>query len=134
MIAAAKREIKAVRAGVAGTRFRDRFDSRPPLSAAARAGLILAGIVSIIAGIVMLVVPGPGLVGVLLGIALLAAVFRPFATLFDAFERIGRRLWMKLPESWRASRLVKASFVIAIALGAMAAGLTSYLVLNQYLM
>lgn len=132
MITAAKRELKAVRAGAEGTRFRDRFDSRPPPSAAARAGLVLAGITSIIAGIVMLVIPGPGLVGVLLGIALLAAVFRPFASLFDALERVGRKLWMKLPASWRASRLVKASFVIAIALGAMAAGLTSYLLLNHY--
>lgn len=123
-----------MRAGVAGSRFRDRFDSRPAPSTRARVGLVLAGIICIVAGIVMLVIPGPGLVGILLGIALLAAVYRPFAALFDALERGGQRLWMRLPASWRASRLVKALFVIAIAAGALAAGLTSYLLLNHYVM
>lgn len=85
-----------------GVRFVRRHDrkrrEKSPL--AARLGLVAVGILSVLAGIVMLFTPGPGLLAIAFGITCFAQHSRRLARQCDQFEL---RMW-RLRAAWRKRR------------------------------
>ena len=57
-----------------------------------RVFLVIAGFTLLLAGVVMLVTPGPGLVAIFLGLGLLAAEFVWARRLMDRIKREGGRV------------------------------------------
>jgi uncharacterized protein (TIGR02611 family) len=68
---------KEARPGARGRRhrFRERIRSNPLLNTAWRAGVFTIGTAVLIGGLIMMVTPGPGLVGTVVGLAILATEF-----------------------------------------------------------
>ena len=56
-------------------RFRDRVRRNPLLNTAWRAGVFAVGATVLIGGLVMMITPGPGLLGIVIGLAILATEF-----------------------------------------------------------
>lgn len=70
----------------AGERFRREHARARDKGAVARTGLWLGGLALIAAGVVMLFIPGPGIVAIALGLALVATASRRLATWLDLGE------------------------------------------------
>ena len=56
-------------------RFRDSLRRNPLLDTGWRVGVLIVGTLVLIAGIIMLVIPGPGILGIVAGLAILATEF-----------------------------------------------------------
>lgn len=56
-------------------RFRERIRRNPLLNTAWRAGVFTIGSAVLLGGLIMMVTPGPGLVGIVVGLAILATEF-----------------------------------------------------------
>ena len=82
-----------------GTRFQRQYKEHKATKSSAwmRPLLIVAGIAMIAVGAIGLVVPGPGLVGIAIGLALLARESLVIAKGMDRAELKGRELWSR----WR---------------------------------
>lgn len=93
----------------------------------------IAGFTLVVAGVVMLVTPGPGIVVMLIGLAVLSLAFRWAAAVFDGLERSGRRVWNAIPASWKSSWVGRAAFVLMMITGAVAA-MASSLYVSQLLL
>lgn len=82
-----------------------------------RYALAGAGVLLTLAGIAMLVVPGPGVVGILLGLGMISTVSRRLATLLDrADARLtgAWRSWSTWHAGLRHRRMVDAGIVIGL--------------------
>jgi hypothetical protein len=76
-----------------GRRFQKLYESRPPCSPLKRWGRLVGGVLLCLAGLVMLVAPGPGILILLIGAALMAQESAAVARALDRAEvRIRRRL------------------------------------------
>jgi hypothetical protein len=76
-----------------GRRFQKLYESRPPCSPLKRWGRMAGGILLCVAGLVMLVAPGPGILILLIGGGLMAQESAAVARVLDRAEvRIRRRL------------------------------------------
>ena len=76
--------------GTPGRRFRDRYHRHDGVRHAA---LLAIGVAAIIVGLILMVTPGPGLVFVGVGAALVATESRRAAELLDRLELFLRRFW-----------------------------------------
>ena len=56
-------------------RFRDSLRRNPLLDTSWRIGVLIVGTLVLIAGVIMLVIPGPGILGIVAGLAILATEF-----------------------------------------------------------
>ncbi|QKW37071.1 TIGR02611 family protein [Actinomadura sp. NAK00032] len=56
-------------------RFRERVRRNPLLNTAWRAGVFAVGTTVLVGGLVMMITPGPGLLGIIVGLAILATEF-----------------------------------------------------------
>ena len=56
-------------------RLHDRLRSHPVTAAPYRVGVVVVGLLVIVAGVAMLVLPGPGVAAILLGLAILGTEF-----------------------------------------------------------
>ena len=108
---------QAIKRGRPGHRFRDRHtrarrgDRRP--GAAKRIVLIVVGLIALVVGMVLVVIPGPGLPFLFLAGGLLATESRIVARFMDWSEVRGRRLggwgkrhWHRFPTAARAALVV----------------------------
>lgn len=83
-----------------------RFQTRHRLRRARRGGvagailIISLGVVVILAGVAMLVLPGPGILTIIVGAAMIAEESLFVARLLDRLDRWGTQLYRK----WRARR------------------------------
>jgi hypothetical protein len=107
-----------------GRRFRDRYRRRTnekkggvrkPLIMAAGIGLITVGLVGMVA-------PGPGVIGIALGAALVAQESYAAATLLDELELQGRKMadaalarWRGLSPGARAALVLVAAAIVLVA-------------------
>jgi predicted benzoate:H+ symporter BenE len=83
--------------GSPGRRFQDRYRKIGEKAGAwKRAAYLVAGIVLTVVGIFFLVVPGPGIPILIVGLALLAQISATVARLLDRAEVRLRRWWKKL--------------------------------------
>lgn len=97
-------------------------------SAAVRVGLIAAGVLLIVGGIVLLAIPGPGLLVIAFGGALIAQQFLFVARAFDQLELLLRKLHRAGLAFWKkASTAVRAAIVASAALVAAGATYLAYL-------
>lgn len=85
-------EWHAFRADGPGERFRHHYDRSQQNSRAARAARTLVGILLVAIGIVLLFIPGPGLLVALFGFALLSSQSHVLARALDGAETRGRRV------------------------------------------
>lgn len=76
-----------------GTRFRRHHERVQHESVAARAAYVVIGLVLVAAGIVMLFVPGPGILAILFGLALIGGVSGRIADRMDRTETRTRIWW-----------------------------------------
>ena len=120
-----KREWKAFEKAPAGKRFVLRYESRKREAGRGwkRVVPIALGFALIVAGVILLVIPGPGLLVVAFGGALIAQEFRWAAVALDWAEvrlrkvaRFGERLWKS------ASLALRAAVVLGAAILAGGAG------------
>jgi hypothetical protein len=94
--------------------WRDRVRSKPGLGHFYRVGVFLAGLVFIVLGFALAVLPGPLTIPpVLLGLWIWSTEFRFARRFFDAFERKAR-------EAWRHARVHPVSSA-AVTVGGLAA-------------
>jgi uncharacterized protein (TIGR02611 family) len=56
-------------------RFRDSLRRNPLLETSWKVGVLIVGTLVLLAGIIMLVIPGPGILGIVAGLAILATEF-----------------------------------------------------------
>lgn len=98
MLEALKREWRAFRSQRAGTRFQriHRRRAGQPSSRLWRAAVMLAGSVLIVIGLVMILLPGPGLLTMLAGVALIAGESLTVARLFDRANLALERRWARV--------------------------------------
>lgn len=132
-VSAFRSQLRAIRAEPAGGRFKARaraFEGRHPF---VRIGVAFIGFSIMAMGVLMLVFPGPGLLFLLVGLALLGVGFRPAANLLDTVEIHSVELWMKLPEDVRSSRWIKYVIFTSMIIGAILTGLITYYVGNRFL-
>lgn len=80
--------------GAPGRRFVDEHDRVVEQSRMTRVGVIFLGSVLIGAGVVMLFIPGPGLLAILFGLALIATSWRRLAAWLDLGE-VRMRAWRR---------------------------------------
>ena len=101
-----------------------RSDSPPPIVFYAAGAVLLAG------GVVLLFIPGPGLLLIAFGAALIARQSLWLAKRLDRLELLLRRLARKARTGWRRSSIaVRGAVVTAAAIGAAGAGYAGYLLL-----
>ena len=101
-------------------------------SPALRVGLIAAGILLIVGGVVLLAIPGPGLLVIAFGGALIAQQFLFVARAFDELELLLRKLYRAALRFWKkASWTVRTAIVALAALVAAGAAYGGYLVLFE---
>ena len=86
---------------------------------------ILTGCLMIAAGLLMLIAPGPGLVALALGAALLAQESLWIAKFMDGCDLHGRRLVLFLWRNWQAAPLWLKGLIILVCL--TLAGLAAWL-------
>jgi hypothetical protein len=124
-----KRSWKAFRNAPPGKRFLARHQTREDSgSPAGRVAAVALGLVLILVGAVLLVIPGPGLIVIAFGAALVAQEFLWMAKALDRLElglrrwyRAGRRFWKS------ASTAARAALAAGAALGVAGAGYVAYL-------
>lgn len=105
--------------GRTGRRFRDRYHRRRRSGQKTRVSSILAlggGVALMFAGLIMLVVPGPGWLTFFLGLGLVSGEFLPAARLMDRGEVKARKLIRKIVKLWRRSPAAAWSVAASVAL------------------
>lgn len=101
-------------------------------SPAVRVGLIAAGILLIVGGVVLLAIPGPGLLVIAFGGALLAEQFLFVARASDRLELLLRKLHRGALAFWKkASAAVRAAILASAALVAAGASYAVYIFLFE---
>jgi uncharacterized protein (TIGR02611 family) len=81
----------------------------PLLRWARKGGITVAGVGIMAAGVAMLVLPGPGLAVILLGLAVLASEYAWAARLLGALRQRAARMAGPLTERWRRKRPTAAT-------------------------
>jgi hypothetical protein len=116
-----------------GHRFQNRFRRKQKAGARSRLFKLIAGIVLIVAGLVLLVIPGPGSVLLVIGAAFLAESSATAARLFDITEIRLREIFAALMKFWRKSSLLTRVLFIAVVLLILAAiaALAFYLLIHH---
>ena len=127
-----KRNWKEFKKASPGERFERMYRRRKAASPAVRMGMIAAGILLIVGGVVLLAIPGPGLLVIAFGGALLAEQFLFVARALDRLEIFLRRLHRRALAFWKkASIAVRAAVVGSAALVAAGAAYLAWLVLFE---
>lgn len=102
MFSTLKKSWRELASGSPGERFQSRFRHKKRSGHTGNRALLLgAGIALILAGIVLLVVPGPGSLLILVGAALLAEESLVVSRLLDRIEAQLRKLIAAATSGWR---------------------------------
>ena len=114
-----------------GRRFRNHQTRSQQQSTASRVGRVAAGLGLLAGGVVLLFIPGPGLLLIFFGLALFAGESGWLAGRLDRAEPVVRRRARWLKRRWR--RLPLAGKVALVALAAAAAALAAWLAWRWFL-
>jgi hypothetical protein len=110
MLEAARHEWHCFRDDEPGERFRNHHKRAHRSASKAVAVLrVVIGAVLVASGVVMLFIPGPGLLGILFGLALIAGELRPLAAALDRAEVRVRRWGRSARARWRRFRRKRAN-------------------------
>jgi hypothetical protein len=109
-------EWRAFRHDSPGSRFANHYERMRKegsrAGAIARLGL---GALLLVGGIVMLFIPGPGLLVAVFGLGLFAGQSKTIANALDRVEPAARRGWKRAKAWWRARALLAKASMIAVA-------------------
>jgi len=94
--------LEALRNDPPGQRFERQFERIRHRSPWVRVLMSIAGVLLVVAGIAFMVLPGPGLPLLVLGLGLLAGMSRTLARGLDRAEPFVRRQLHRLVRRWRA--------------------------------
>jgi uncharacterized membrane protein HdeD (DUF308 family) len=94
-------EWQRFRADPPGERFCNHYQRAQDSSKAKRIAQLVGGVLLIAVGIVLCFVPGPGLLVMLFGFALLSTLSRGIARTLDRVELAMRRLGRRLKRRWQ---------------------------------
>lgn len=121
--------------GRTGRRFRDRYHRRRRSGNKTRLSTILAlggGVALMLAGLVMVVAPGPGWITFFLGLGVVSGEFLPAARLMDRGEVKARKLIRKAARLWRRFPAAAWSVTASVALTfALILGYGGYIFFNE---
>ena len=122
-----KREWRAFKHDEPGVRFQHQHDRLQKQSHGLRVALAAVGIVLTLGGIVMLFIPGPGLLVAVFGLALLAGLSNALAKLLDRAEPPLRHEAQLLRRGWhRLAGSAKVGLVGLALVGLGAIGFGAY--------
>ncbi len=126
MLSQAKKHWRLFERAEPGTRFEKLHDARSR-SAALRVVVTILGILLVAGGVVLLFIPGPGLLLIAFGAGLLAQQSRWLAERLDRLEILLRRLTSRARSFWKRARApVRAAVVTGVVLAAGAAVYVGY--------
>ncbi|GGC06197.1 PGPGW domain-containing protein [Cellulomonas carbonis] len=94
----------APRPGRGAARLHHRLRSHPLTAAPYRIGVVVVGLLVVAAGIAMLVLPGPGVAGILLGLAILGTEFPWAKRWVETALGLLRRLHARTLGRWGSRR------------------------------
>ena len=130
MLADLKESWKTFRKGRPGDRFESFFRARRKKRDGSRIALLIVGILLIAGGVILLFIPGPGLLLIAFGGALVAQQSLWMAKLLDEIELVARRMARLAARFWKASSIpVRALVVLAAAAGSAAAAYAAFVLL-----
>jgi hypothetical protein len=109
MLEGAKREWKSFKNDEAGERFANHHQRMEGKGMASRIARMAVGALLVAGGIVMLFVPGPGLLAMLFGVALFAGESEWLAERMDRLEVAARRTWQRVRARIRRRRTHQTS-------------------------
>jgi hypothetical protein len=110
-----------------GKRFENQHDRMKKESRGLLIAQTLIGALLLAGGIVLLFIPGPGLLVMVFGLALIAGISRPLAKLLDRGEPPVRRAGHRAKVWWQhASRGAHASIIALAVVLASGAGFAAY--------
>jgi hypothetical protein len=112
-----------------GQRFRVQFDRDGAPSKKKRVWYAFGGILICLVGGAMLVLPGPGVVVILLGFAFMGRGFRFFASLMDNIEIRAMRIWRWVEKKGPIGKILTVAFLLS---GTVAATLFGLYLNNHY--
>lgn len=133
MLEGLKKTWKAFEKAPPGERFERMYSRRKSSgSPAVRIVMIAAGVILIAGGIILLAIPGPGILVIAFGGALIGQQFLFAARALDKLELVLRKLHRKALAFWKkASTAVRAVVVGSAALVAAGAAYVAWLVLFE---
>ena len=99
-----------------GSRFIDYHHRVKEASTASRVARIGLGLVLFVAGIVMLVAPGPGILFMVFGLACFGGELGWIAKGLDRFELKARAAWIWCEAKWKAMPTLGRVLLVALAL------------------
>lgn len=94
-------------------RWRLRIAKNKPLEAAYRVIVLVVGLAIVLAGLAMLVIPGPGWAAIILGLLVLATEYRWAERLLDPVQRFVR--WLARRAKDPAARAENIAFAVVVA-------------------
>jgi len=129
MIAQWKKHLRDFRKAPAGERFVRRYRAQKGSGRPwTRIVFVVVGLVLIVGGAILLVIPGPGLLVIAFGGALVAQEFLWVAKALDWLELVLRKLFRAGKRFWKkASTLARAAITAGAALCAAGAGYLAWL-------
>ena len=134
MFQAIKDDLRELKGGEPGSRFRDFYDFRRRHRrqgfSPARFLTIFFGLVLVIGGASIGWLPGPGGFVAIFGLALLAQEFRPLAALLDWVEPKLHTVWKSIVRFWRRmSAARRVALALVIVLTSVSVGYAAYTLL-----
>lgn len=130
MLADLKQSWKTFRKGRPGERFEGFYRARKRTRDASRIVLLAVGILLLVGGVVLLFIPGPGLLLIAFGGALVAQQSLWLAKLLDEVELAARKSARLAERFWKAASVpVRALVVLLAACGSAAAAYAAYVLL-----
>ncbi|CAN5894395.1 hypothetical protein BH11MYX3_BH11MYX3_40800 [soil metagenome] len=121
MLSSMKRDWKAFKHDAPGTRFVAQNGRLQKRGTAAKVGLAIAGTVLLLGGVVLLFIPGPGLLVIVFGLALLAGLSSRLARTLDRAEPPLRQHAKQMRRGWHHLQIVERLGVFALSLGGLGA-------------
>ena len=116
-----RQDVRAFSGAGPGSRFVERRQRRAGASRMQRVIALALGSVLFVAGILMLVFPGPGVIGMLLGLALMSGESAGAARLLDRLDVVGHRVVRAVKRRWRAQSKPMRIITAVLFFGAGAA-------------
>jgi uncharacterized protein (TIGR02611 family) len=118
LIKGLKQRWESLKSGKPGKRFQDEYDKRNDenTSRARKIGMLVAGAAVLVAGIILMPAPGPGILIVAIGAAMLSQESKLAARILDGAEVKGRALIQWALGVWKAAPMAGKIAIAVVAL------------------
>jgi uncharacterized protein (TIGR02611 family) len=113
-----KKRWRSLKRGEPGQRFQDEYDKRhgEDASRAKKIGILVAGVIVLVAGVILMPAPGPGILIVAIGAAMVSQESRFAARVLDGAEVKGRALMKWALGIWKRAPLAGKSAIVLLTL------------------